>query len=93
MTWDVTDPAHPFQLGVAMSGQTDAVLGAVFSHDGRVLISGSLDGTLVVWDQTWVTTLRSKAHELACTYAGGGLDRTQWTLYAGGLDYVDSCRN
>jgi len=41
-------PAHPPNL--TLHGHTDEVWCATFSPDGKFIVSGSSDGTLIVWD-------------------------------------------
>ena len=48
--WDVADPAHPSQLGLAMTGDGVPVYSLAFSHDGRTLASGDYGGTIQLWD-------------------------------------------
>jgi len=46
---------------------------------------------VILWDTSAILDLRDNASELACTYAGGGLDQDGWARYVPGLQYQDSC--
>jgi len=66
--WDVTDPAHPRQLGQPLTGGAAAVDSVAFSSDGHTLASGNSDGTVRLWDVTDPAHPRQLGHPLA----GGG---------------------
>jgi len=91
--WDVTDPAAPRRLGGPLTGHTDSVSAVAFAPDGHTLATAGFDGTAILWDVTGLQWLRAHAMERACSITGGGLDRSEWTRYVPGLDYVDVCKN
>lgn len=93
--WDV--PAR-VQIGPSLIAPTairpgaldpDAVRGLQFSPDGRTLASAA--GATI---RLWTGLLWHGAGELGsevCRLMGGGLDRREWGLYAGGAAYRSSC--
>ena len=46
--WDVTKPEYPLLADIR--GHTNLVKTIAFSHDGRLLASGSYDTTIILWD-------------------------------------------
>ncbi len=50
--WNVTDPAHPSQIGQPLTGPTGAVDSVAFSPDGHTLAAGSADDKIWLWNVT-----------------------------------------
>ena len=70
--WDIADPAHSRLLSPILTGSSSAINtnasetiwsstidSVAFSRDGRTLASGSLDGTVGIWDVTNPAHVRS----------------------------------
>lgn len=50
--WNMTDPAHPTQLGAPLTGFTNDVLSLAFSPDGHTLVGSGWDHTIRLWNVT-----------------------------------------
>ncbi len=50
--WDIHNKR---EIGTFLSGHTSVIETLTFSHDGKILASGSLDGTILLWD--WETLI------------------------------------
>jgi WD domain, G-beta repeat len=50
--WDLTDRAHPRQLGQPLTGHTNSVNSVVFAPDRHTLAASGDDGTVILWDTT-----------------------------------------
>ncbi|HEX8867310.1 MAG TPA: WD40 repeat domain-containing protein, partial [Lentzea sp.] len=48
--WDITDPAHPRQLGPGLAGHADRVASAAVSPAGDLLVTGDVKGAEILWD-------------------------------------------
>ena len=95
--WDV---ASHEQISTPLRGNTNAVGSVAFSRDGRTLLSASLGGELTRRNtrpatlRVWKHILWSKLPELqteVCHLVGDGLSKVEWTQYAAGVPYRNSC--
>ncbi len=85
--WDV---ATQTRLGMSLPGNAGPIQSVAFSPDGSTLVSASYDGTLRSWSGfLWhdFTELRNEV----CGLVGTGLIRSEWTHYAPGIAYQNSC--
>ncbi|MBL7487818.1 TIR domain-containing protein [Frankia sp. AgB1.9] len=91
--WDVTDPHVP-----ARTASVDAkysVLTAVFSPDGRTLVTSTDTGDgfsqLSLWDADWTVHLSGHIDSWACGAAGRGMTPQEWAGAAPGIAYQQTC--
>ncbi|MFF2073275.1 hypothetical protein ACFVXG_00790 [Kitasatospora sp. NPDC058162] len=88
--WDVTNPVQPYDLG-GTSTRTGSITAVAVAPDGKTLLSAAEDGIVNINDLDALDGLRDRAHELACTRAGGGLPAPDWTAYVPNLGYQQTC--
>jgi len=88
--WDISDPSAPVLLGELPGRSTDSfgsgISSFAFSPDDKILVSGSRDGSILLWDvdpQSWVTR--------ACQKAGRNFTRDEWTQYFPDEEYHATC--
>jgi trk system potassium uptake protein TrkA len=72
----------------ALLGHGGAIRSVSLSHDNRYLATGSLNGTVMVWD---TSRLSGDPVETACELAGRPLTETEWGEYLPGVPYRDVC--
>ena len=97
--WDIADPAHPRPRGsifleqhgdnYTFGGNIVAGNSVAFSRDGRVLVIGESDGTVLLWDITDPTRPRPLSPSLAGSTAAVrsvAFSPDGHTLASGGLD-------
>lgn len=63
LLWDEGNPGH--RMLARLSGHTDRILSIGFSSDGRTLASGSLDGTIKLWDVSNPNSTKEKLPALS----------------------------
>jgi len=90
--WDV---ATHRQIGKLLKGHIAPVTSLAFSPDGKTLGSGSLDGTLQLWNMATRGQNMAKITDLVpylCASAGRPLTRTEWARYVPqGVAYQRVC--
>lgn len=84
--WDVGDPANPNRLA-RLSGHTGSVDAVSFSPGDDTLTTAGSDGTAILWDVGGITSAAADPVRLACTIAGPGLSRSDWSRYVPGVPY------
>jgi WD40 repeat protein len=88
--WNVADPNRPAILN-RLTGQNGAVTAVAFAPDGRTLAISSQDRNVILWDLDKLKNFRNHPVQQACTLAGRGLSRDEWTRYITGLPYQSTC--
>lgn len=62
-----------------------------FSPDKRILVTGSRNGTTILWDLAGLDSRPDDVTERACAITGGGLDPDEWARRITGLPYENTC--
>jgi WD40 repeat protein len=82
----IWNPDTSQQLNGALPQSTDTIRSMAISGDGRYLLSGSEDGSLLRWDidpQSWIERL--------CQLAGRNLTESEWAQFFRQVPYRETC--
>jgi WD40 repeat protein/energy-coupling factor transporter ATP-binding protein EcfA2 len=91
LLWDTADPAQARHLGDRLTGHSQPVLALAFKPNGPVLATASADHSVHLWSLPGLDVGASAAMAQACSITGRGLDPAEWSIYALGLPYEESC--
>lgn len=84
------DPHAHKPLGTPLRAH-GTVVEVAFGRDGRTLVSATADGAIRSWDGLlWHDAGELRAD--VCSLVGGGLNHAEWTQFAGGIAYRQTCR-
>jgi WD40 repeat protein len=86
--WDVADGA---ELGSPFMADTGSVESVAFRADGRLLASASVDGTVRLWPVVGQPASFAVLSSEVCSFVGAGLSRAEWSEYAAGIPYRQTC--
>jgi WD40 repeat protein len=88
--WDVATQRQISSLRVAHGHRSDFA-NVAFSPDGRTLATSVGGRTVTLWSGFLWRSFGELNH-MVCDLVGTGLARSEWTRYAPGLGYEQSCR-
>ena len=83
--WDV-----PTRTALGSLDTGHDVADVAFSPDGRSVVAGSADGYVRLWERIFWHGF-SELEAVACKLLGSGVARSEWSQYAAGVSYRDSC--
>jgi WD40 repeat protein len=81
--WDV---ATGHAIGQPFIGRHGDIVGLSFQSDGRTVLSGHYDGSMVLWDVNPDSWIRK-----ACDIANRNLTSTEWQRYLETEPYQETC--
>jgi WD40 repeat protein len=78
-------------LGGPLNGHDNSVESVAFADDGRLLFSGSVDGTVRDWQGAQLPSSFAALRAQVCSFLGAGLSRAEWSVYAPDIPYQQTC--
>jgi WD40 repeat protein len=83
----VWDLATGRPIGSPLASEDGLVFSVAFSHDGKILATGSADGTVRLWDVAYLVNVLPHL----CASAGRPLTHAEWARYVHGPAYQKVC--
>jgi WD40 repeat protein len=91
LLWDTADPTQARRLGDRLTGHSEPVLALAFKPNEPVLATASADHSVHLWSLPGLDMGAGAAMAKACSITGRGLRPAEWSIYALGLPYEESC--